>query len=160
MIHPTVLHRLLPTIIPLVCDWVWSVEKDLWNFARPLTNDERTGAVQMGVQKPESLRVAIVDKLPEPSAELNHLAEQLRIFTPMTASMTYNRLIVIKRGAPLHDQMILHCLAHAMQIERCGSLRAFLREYLEQCLEYGKENCPMEMEVRSKVSQLCAAVNI
>ena len=160
MIHPTVLRRMLPTIVPLVCDWVASVERDLWNSARPLTDQERAEAVQMGVLKPDSIRVAIVDELPEPSAELKLLAEQLRILTPTTNSLTYSHLIVIKRSAPNQDEMVQHGLVHALQIERCGSVRTFLREYFAQCLEYGKENCPMELEVRSKVSQLCLSPNV
>jgi hypothetical protein len=160
MIHPTVLRRMLPTIVPLVCDWVASVERDLWNSARPLTDQERADAVQMGVQKPDSIRIAIVDELPEPSPELKHLAEQLRILTPTTNSLTYSHLIVIKRSAPHQDELVQHGLVHALQVERCGSVRAFLREYFEQCLEYGKDNCPMELEVRSKVSHLYVSPNV
>jgi hypothetical protein len=137
-----------------------SVERNLWNSARPLTDQERAAAVQMGVQKPDSIRIAIVDELPEPSPELKHLAEQLRILTPTTNSLTYSHLIVIKRSAPHQDELVQHGLVHALQIERCGSVQAFLREYFEQCLEFGKENCPMELEVCSRVSQLCLSPNV
>ncbi|MGC8560954.1 MAG: hypothetical protein ACP5O1_09780 [Phycisphaerae bacterium] len=125
-----------------------------------MTDQERADAIQMGVQKPDSIRIAVVDELPKPSAELKLLAEQLRILTPTTISLTYSHLIVIKRSAPNHDELVQHGLVHALQIERCGSVQAFLREYLEQCLEYGCENCPMELEVRSKVSNLCTQPNI
>ncbi len=159
MIHPMVWNRMLPTIVPLVCDWVVSVERDLWNSARPLTDQERAAAVQMGVQKPDFIRIAVVDELPEPSPELKHLAEQLRILTPTTNSLTYSHLIVIKRSAPHQGELVQHGLVHVLQVERCGSVRAFLREYFEQCLEYGKENCPMELEVRANVSRLCTQPN-
>ena len=159
MIHQAVLQKMLPTIVHLASDWVALVEKNLWNSARPLTDQERAKAVQMGVQKPDSIRIAVVDELPEPAFELKNLAEQLRILTSATPSLTYGHLIVIKRSAPHHEELIQHSLGHALQIERCGSVRAFLREYFEQCIEYGKEKCPMELEVRANVSKLCTHPN-
>lgn len=159
MIHPSVLHRMLPTIVPLVHQWVLSVESELWNTARPLTVQEQADALLLGVQNPDSIRIIMVDALPAPSAELKHLAEQLRILTTATASLTYSRLIVIRQDAPHPDELVLHGLVHAAQIERCGSVANFLTEYFDQCLQYGKENCPMEMEVRSKVAQLYATAN-
>lgn len=156
MIHPAVLHRMLPTIVPLVFDWVTSVENDLWDISRPLTAGEKAEATALGVEHPDSIRVAVVESLPEPSAELKHLAEQLRILTTGTLSLTLGRIIVIKANAPDRPELVRHGLVHAVQIERCGGVRAFLREYFAQCLEYGKDNCPMEVEARTKVDDLSA----
>lgn len=157
MINPAVLHKMLPTIVPLASHWVTSVEKDLWNFSRPLTPDETADAIAMGISQPDKIRVAIVERLPEPSAELKHLAEQLRILTSRTESFICGRTILIKTHAPDQAKIILHELAHALQIERSGGVQAFLRKYFEQCLDYGNENCPMEIEVRTVADRVLAS---
>lgn len=147
---------MLPTIVPLVLEWVTSVEKDLRDVSRPLTAHETADAVALGLEHPNMVRVAVVESFPEPSAELKHLAGQLRILTPGTMSLTFGRLIVIKATAPDLSQLVLHGLVHAVQIERCGGVRAFLQEYFAQCLEYGKDDCPMEVEARTKIEDLSA----
>jgi hypothetical protein len=156
MIHPSVLHKMLPTIVPLVLEWVMSVERDLKAGSRTLTADEKSDAIALGITHPDAVRVAIVDHLPEPSPELKHLAQQLRILTPGTLSLSFGRLIVIKKDAPDIHQLVLHGLVHALQTERCGGVQAFLTEYFKQCLNDGHENCAMEVEARDLADALIA----
>ncbi len=154
MIHPSVLQRMLPTILPLAVAWITSVEKDLQAHSRFLSANEVQDAICLGVRHPDMVRVANVEKLPEPSDELNLLARQLRILTPDTPSLTYGSVIAVRRDMKKRPEALLHGLVHIAQIERCGGLRSFLRDYLESCLEFGLEMSPFEIEARTKVAGL------
>jgi len=42
--------------------------------------------------------------------------------------------------------LVAHELVHTAQYERCGSIAAFLRQYLHECLSIGYPDAPMEQE--------------
>jgi hypothetical protein len=43
-------------------------------------------------------------------------------------------------------RLVAHELAHTMQYERLGSVRAFLRQYLVECLTTGYAGAALELE--------------
>ena len=45
-------------------------------------------------------------------------------------------------------RLVVHELAHTMPYERLGSIEAFLRQYLHECLTIGYPEAPMEQEAK------------
>ena len=52
--------------------------------------------------------------------------------------------------------LVAHELVHVAQYERYGSVEAFLRAYLEECLMIGYPNGPLEQEAISRAAEACS----
>jgi hypothetical protein len=114
-------------------------------------------ARRIGVTRPERVRLRRVPEIPSPSDPvLSAAAEAAHLISPFTIGLTLRYGIFIRAECWGQRQLIVHELAHTMQYERFGSMEAFLRQYLHECLTLGYPDAPMEQEAKEIEQKVCA----
>ena len=106
-------------------------------------------ARQVGVARPEDVRVVVTDEMPFPGhPQLRAAAIEVGMLGPNMAGLTLGHAIFIREGE-LSARLLSHELRHVAQYEEAGSIEAFLPVYLAQVVEYGYEAAPYEVDARS-----------
>lgn len=116
-------------------------------MGKPLLPFQKDFARKIGIQKVDSIRVLVVNAIRPLPDELQEIAE-VYLNTDRSAGITFGHVIFVKSHS-LTSELIRHELSHVLQVERCGGLEEFLKEYISQVLMHGHENAPMEIEARS-----------
>jgi hypothetical protein len=64
------------------------------------------------------------------------------------AGLTLGHAVFVRRG---HDswRLLSHEFRHVHQYEQAGSIAAFLPVYLQQIVQFGYANCPLEIDARN-----------
>lgn len=127
-----------------VSPWAEHQERRILRTGRPLSMQEHAMASELGVIRPERVRILHLDPIPAPvPLWLVNLAmkSSLPVFAP--SGMTLGHGIFAT-----HESMdlILHELHHVAQFERLGGIGPFLKRYLFECLTEGYAAAPLEME--------------
>lgn len=146
-----ILSRLL---LPIACAWVRNHEKRILRDGAPLNAAQLEDARRSGVAHPERIRIAVVESVPP---RLNYLlmpiAGRLGVSPSATAGMALGYGIFIRSDCAGSRRLLLHELAHTAQYERLGS-RAFLAQYLHECLAEGYGNGALEQEAQRSSAEL------
>jgi len=103
----------------------------------------------VGVQRPELIRVAVVDTLPLPEdPTLRVAALQAGLLGPGVVGLTLGYSVLICRG---HEsvRLLSHEFRHVQQYEAYGSIAEFLPVYLRQIVESGYASAPFEVDARA-----------
>ena len=106
-------------------------------------------ARNVGVQHPELVRVKYVDQLPFPDDPiLKQAAIETGLLAPGMVGLTLGYGIYIVHG---HDRIrvISHECRHVHQYETFGSIEQFLPVYLQQIVDYGYHDAPLEVDARA-----------
>jgi len=136
----------LPRLLPLAVAWVQTQETEILASGRALTPVETKLAIAVGVQRPDSVRIKVVRRMPEPEdPELRLIARQTRLIAPSTGGITMGHGIYIIDGCA-SNRLVSHELRHVHQYEAAGSIAAFLRTYLEQIATIGYDRAPLELD--------------
>lgn len=143
------LTRELYRLLPVAVAWVEEKEREAAETGVALKEVERKLAVAVGVRKPGLVRVAIVEKLPEPTnPELRDFAEQAAFSIAAMHGVTFGHSIFIRRGMK-NPRLLSHELRHVYQYEDHGSIEAFLLVYLQQIVTFGYADAPLEIDARN-----------
>ena len=130
--------------------WIRRQESLILRDGRALSEWETNWALQVGVSCPEEVRVLPVPRVPVPGANfLKLLAGMSRIAVDSPTGMAVNRGIYLEASHATNPSLLVHELVHVAQFEKLGSIGAFLKEYLTQCIEDGYWDCEMEEEARA-----------
>ena len=114
---------------------------------RNLTPEQIADARQVGVAHPERVRLLVIPSIPKPGHPLLQAAgEATGLVSPHTAGLTLRYGIYIRGDLSDDRLLIAHELAHTAQYERHGSILAFLRQDLHECLTIGYPASPLEQE--------------
>ena len=106
-------------------------------------------ARKVGVQHPNQIRVAIVDDIPRPSHPmLLAAANSAGFLGPDTGGITFGYSVLVRCGQE-SNRLLSHEFRHVFQYEQAGSIAAFLPTYLQQVVELGYMNAPLEIDARS-----------
>jgi len=134
-------------LLPLAAAWAEEQETRILAAGTPLNPAHLADASRLGVIKPERVRLLAVISIPAPDDPLLRAAgEATGLISPLTAGLTLRHGIFI-RGDLIEDRrLIAHELVHTAQYERFGSVAAFLRQYLSECLTVGYPTAPLEQE--------------
>lgn len=113
-------------------------------------NDTGLGIAQrVGVLRPELIRVVIVDALPMPQDAMLHAAAvQTGLLGPHMPGLTLGYSVLVYRGQDTL-RLLSHEFRHVYQYEQAGSIAAFLPTYLQQIVQFGYANAPLEVDARS-----------
>lgn len=142
-------------LLPALIIWITRQEKRILRDGRPLSPEERAAASEVGVQEPEKLRIAVVDRVPMPGPVwLQRIAARLGYPAQSAIGMCLNRGIFLDRKAGNTFSVIVHECVHAAQYERLG-VRRFLATYIEQCLREGYADAPLEKEAVQLTERVC-----
>ena len=143
------LRALLPRLTPRAIAWAESLAADVASRGTPLDPSGLLDARIVGVQKAESIRVLMVDRLPLPTDPgLQAAALQTELLAPTMAGLTLGHSILICHGQ-MCRRLLSHECRHVFQYEQAGSIAAFLPLYLESIVRVGYWDSPFEQDARA-----------
>ena len=138
---------LLPILTPIAAAWVASQERLILRDGVSLTPREMAIASEIGIERPDRIRLLCVDRVPQPGGGiLGAAARAARLHTDEAAGMAMRYGIFIRADGWRDSSLIAHELVHTQQYERLGGLAPFLRQYLGECLTGGYLASPLEEE--------------
>jgi hypothetical protein len=143
------LHELLPQLLPHAIAWAEFQSQHVASLGMALTEPLQDIARRVGVQRPELIRVKLVDRLPLPEEPvLRQAAIETGLLAPNMVGLTLGHSIFLVNG---HDdiRLISHECRHVYQFETLGSIETFLPVYLQQIVDFGYENAPLEIDART-----------
>ncbi|MGB1259474.1 MAG: hypothetical protein ACPG6P_05490 [Akkermansiaceae bacterium] len=136
---------------PAAC-WAAYHERRITAMGEPLLDNQRSDAKHLGVERADDVYLCLVDEVPNPLLKIPWLSEALEkcldVHVMSPAGITLGHGIYVTQVA-YSKRLIRHELVHVNQYERSGSIRAFMVEYLYQCLMYGYYAAPWEEEARA-----------
>lgn len=151
MLRRTGIHLFVWMCLPWVTWWAWRMERRILRTGRPLTSAELERAATVGVQQPERIRVLAVPQVPMPGpAWAQRLAARFGFDGSTTSGMAMRYGIFVREDSAHFPGLITHECVHTGQYERLGTLAAFLRRYLFECLALGYTSSPLEREARER----------
>jgi hypothetical protein len=146
-------------ILPLAAAWAGEQERHILAHGRSLTPGQISDAQQVGVAHPERVRLLVIPSIPMPGHPLLQAAGQATgLVSPHTAGLTLRYGIYIRSDLSDDRLLVAHELVHTAQYERHGSILAFLRQYLHECLTIGYPAAPLEQEavlVAERLARRC-----
>lgn len=144
------LQALLPRLLPRAIAWAEAVAADAAATGTALNEPDLAIASAVGVQRPENIRVLMVDRLPlPPDPELQAAAVQTGLLGPTMTGLTLGYSILICHGH-MSRRLLSHECRHVFQYERAGSIASFLPSYLGSIVQVGYWNCPFEQDARAQ----------
>ncbi len=145
----------LPLIMPALREWCLHEERVILNAGAPLMDYETLDARLAGVRQPERLRLLQVDHLRLTSIGLlRRVLPALEIVRPTSVAMTLGYGIYICKSSRHNREVLVHHFVHAAQSERLGGIDHYISTYIQQCLEYGYNAAPLELEAREMTLQI------
>lgn len=133
----------------MAIQWAEERAREVAESGTPLDDRGFEMARAVGVQRPERIRLALVQAIPLPEHPgLRAAARQAGLLGPDTRGLTLGYSVLLRRG---HDSPRLrsHEFRHVHQYETAGSIAAFLPLYLRQILELGYDDAPFEIDARA-----------
>lgn len=144
--------------IPLATKWVEEQQSRILSEGVPLTSHQAFDAYLVGVKEPARVRLLRVDFIPTPEDPvLREANDRVGLVSPVTAGITFGYGIYIRDDMWGDRPLLVHELVHVGQYERYGSVKAFLADYLEECLTIGYPNGPLEREAISRSKEVCGS---
>lgn len=141
--------NLLRIFCPLVLLWGTFLHWTITYRGRPLEPWEEAIARKVGVTHPDQIRLITVRDMPFPMLPgLRRLAERHGMSRDGAHGLTLGHGIFIKDGC-YSVRLLSHECRHVYQYEQAGSTRKLLTRYLEEVLEYGYSNAPLEKDARN-----------
>ena len=143
---PIDIRKSLPLLLPSAIAWTEQQSQIAAVSGVGLPEGLIAIARAVGVQRPNLIRVAILESLPIPEDPmLRAAALQTGLLGSHMAGLTLGYSVLFCRG---YDSVrrLSHEFRHVYQYEVHGSIAAFLPVYLQQIVEYGYENAPFEID--------------
>jgi len=142
---------MIPTLLnfalPLATSYAEEQELIILRDGVPLTDELCHDAQRVGVKAPKCVRLLKVGAIPIPTQPaLAKANEYVGMVSPQSTSIIYGYGIYIRQDLWNNRPLIVHELVHVAQYERLGSIGAFLKAYLSECLTVGHDNSPLELE--------------
>lgn len=130
--NPHSLSKLV-SLMPQIVAWVEEQSAEIARRGSPLSQKGIDVARAMGVNQPELVRVAFVDKIEPPEdGDLSAAASETGLINESTAGMTLGHSIIIRNDKREDVRLLSYELRHVHQYEQAGSIKAFLETYVQQ----------------------------
>jgi hypothetical protein len=143
------LQAAFPVLLQKAIVWAEDETKVVIATGRVLTDVEEGIARSVGVSRPDLIRVALVDSLPMPTDPmLQAAAVQTGLLGPHMTGLTLGYAVFIRPGHTTW-RLLSHEFRHVYQYEQAGSIATFLPAYLQQILQFGYANAPLEVDARA-----------
>ena len=139
----------LPQLLPLAADWARQMENLAMKSGKPLAFWQVADAKDVGVRRPERVRVCRVDAMPHPADPLlAAAATESGLLGAGTLGLTLGYAVFIHRSHVGERWLLRHELRHVSQYEEAGGIEPFLAEYLKQLLRDGYQAAALEQDAR------------
>ena len=138
------------SLIPMASEWVEAQETIILADGVPLTEKQRIIASKIGIKNTDKIRLLQVKSIPEPeNSILNEASKGIGFISDNTLGITYRYGIYIRHDYWENESLIIHELTHNSQYERLGGIAEFLNQYIKECIYYGYDRSPLEVEART-----------
>lgn len=139
----------LQQLMPAAMAWALSVNASGLAKGKPLSLCQAADAIEVGVKKPDAVRILRIPNLPEPDcADLRRTAGKSGLDMGRSHGMALGYAVLICHSALGDRRVLRHELRHVAQFESSGSLSRYLEEYLEQIVQHGYRDAPFEVDAR------------
>ena len=135
-------------LLPFACGWAKRQESIILETGVPLSPGQASTAKQIGIAYPERVRLLAVRQVPPLNWLLRLLGKQLGVVSGQTIGMALRYGIFIREDHWGDRRLLIHELAHVAQYERFGGFRAFLNQYLRECINPGYPLGQLEQEAK------------
>ena len=136
------------SILSRVIAWAEAMAANIAGRGAPLSEGGATMARIVGVLHPDRIRILEVDAISMPDEpDLRVLALQAGLLGPRALGLTLGYGIFIHKDHK-SSRLVTHELRHVHQYEKAGSIAVFLSNYLQQILDYGYAQAPLEIDAR------------
>ena len=152
---PWWIRPLVASLLPGALYWARREERRIVREGRPLTEQERRDARDVGVRIPEWVRVLPVPRVPLPGGRLGQAWVTWASGPGVVAGMALGYGIYVDVSAVGSRHLLAHELAHVAQYERLGGVKPFMRRYLEECLWAGYHAADLELEAVELATRVC-----
>ena len=145
-------------LAPLAYQWAKGQEAFVLKLGVKLAARQRADAEQVGVQKPERVRILVVDRIPLPEdKELADAARHAQIITDSSRAVAIGYAVIIRADSWQNRELLLHQLVHVAQCERSGGLEPFVLEYLSDRNNSAQFSVgSLEDEARNLAREICS----
>ncbi len=151
------IRNALPLIMPALRQWCLHEEKVILDKGIPLTDHEILDARLAGVRHPDRVRLLLVDHLRLTSIGLlRRVLPALEIIRPTSAAMTLGYGIYVRKNSRHDREVMVHHFVHAAQSERLAGIDHYISMYIQECLNYGYNAAPLELEARELTRRVLA----
>jgi hypothetical protein len=145
----------LAQTMPATLAWAASVNAAVLAQGKPLSLWQAADAVEVGVLRPEAVRILRVPGLPQPDCpHFRGLATQSGLDLGQSAGMALGYAVLICHSALGDRRVLRHELRHVAQFEQSGDLSRFLDLYLAQIAQHGYRDAPFEVDARRHEGRL------
>lgn len=143
------------SLIPKASTWVEKQEAIILANGVPLTEKQISIASKIGIKNIDKIRLLQVELIPEPEDSiLNEASKSIGFILGDTLGITYRYGIYIRHDFWENERLIMHELTHTLQYERLGGITEFLNQYIKECIYYGYEKSPLEIEAKTMETKL------
>lgn len=136
-------------VLPQYIAWASDTETAGLKTGVPLDEKQLVIANEIGIKKPEKVRLVYVDEVPFPyeNVVLKVVGEALGFIGEgiINNAQVFGYSIYIRKGYQLTTPNLAHELVHVLQIER-SSLAKVVTQHFADLVKYGYENSPLEVE--------------
>lgn len=147
---PSDIAAKVENLLPRVLEWYTRVETELLPQGRLLSETEMKIARQLGVIRPESVRIIVLEIFPMPEDRvLRAEAERYGLGSAAEGARAIGYVIMLKPRYAKSSMIIAHELVHVSQHDRLGRA-AFLRRYITEMEMLGYSRSPLEIEAYQK----------
>lgn len=147
---------LFDQLLPLACEWAEQQQEHILKTGAALTESQLDDARLVPVTSPEKVRLLKVDQIPWPeNPMLLSIGRQAGFFTEDTEGLAIGYGIFIKSNRRRDRRLIVHELVHVSQYERLGGISEFIEQYVNEYLNDGDYDGPLETEARETVLRIC-----
>jgi len=142
-------------LAPIASIWTKYMEWRIMRKGRILNPSERIIADKIGIKGINDIRVLDVPSITYPFHFVFTLIDKVsnRIFL-YPAGMTMGNGIILDEKYTMNLPLIAHELVHVKQYQEYGGHFKFLQKYIYQCIKYGYDTCPLEMEANDIADQI------
>ncbi len=143
------------SLIPKASLWVEEQEAIILSNGVPLTEKQISIASKIGIKNIDKIRLLQVKSIPEPEDSLlDEASKGIGFISDNTLGITYRYGIYIRHDFWENESLIIHELTHTLQYERLGGIAEFLNQYIKECIYYGYDRSPLEVEARTMETKL------
>ena len=131
--------------------WAAWHQRRIKKNGRPLNHSELEFAERLGLNNTETIRVHVVERVPNPLYPLLCLVKKCGgSCITKAAGITLGHGIYVSKECEHSAELIAHELVHVAQYQRAESIWAFMVEYIHQCLLVGYHDADWEKEARKE----------
>lgn len=143
------------SLIPKASTWVEKQEAIILANGVPLTEKQKSIASKIGIKNIDKIRLLKLELIPEPEDSiLNEASKAIGFISVDTLGIAYRYGIYIRHDFWENESLIVHELTHTLQYERLGGIAEFLNQYIKECIYYGYEKSPLEIEAKTMETKL------